>query len=32
MHGEGTFIWTDDKKYKGQYVEDKKQGYGIFEW
>ena len=38
MHGEGEFTWPDGKKYKGDlflilkggYVEDKKEGYGVF--
>lgn len=24
--------WIDDRKYVGSYIEDKKQGYGEFEW
>lgn len=32
MHGEGEFIFPDDRKYTGQYVEDKKEGYGVLEW
>ena len=32
MHGTGVFSWSDGRKYKGDYVEDKKQGHGIFEW
>lgn len=38
MHGEGEFTWPDGKKYNGitnimtsgSYIEDKKDGYGIF--
>jgi hypothetical protein len=32
MDGEGTFIWPDERKYEGQYKDDKKEGYGEFEW
>jgi len=32
MDGEGVFIWPDLRKYTGQYKDDKKHGYGIFEW
>lgn len=32
MDGEGVFIWPDERKYQGQYKEDKKEGYGVFEW
>ena len=32
MDGKGEFSWADGRKYIGQYVDDKKQGYGIFQW
>jgi len=32
MDGTGEFTWSDGRKYKGQYLEDKKHGYGEFEW
>ena len=32
MHGQGEFKWPDGRKYYGQYINDKKQGNGIFEW
>ena len=32
MHGKGELIWPDGRRYDGEYVDDKKQGYGIFEW
>ena len=32
MDGEGVFKWPDGRKYQGQYKDDKKEGYGIFEW
>ena len=32
MHGSGEFKWPDGRKYIGSYVNDKKQGYGVFEW
>lgn len=28
----GETIWPDNKKYIGEYVDDKKDGEGIFEW
>ena len=30
MHRYGVFTWPDGKKYIGQYVNDKKEGYGEF--
>jgi len=32
MHGKGEFTWKDGRKYKGDYVYDKKHGYGLFEF
>ena len=32
MHGRGIFEWPDGRKYDGEYVNDKKEGYGVFEW
>jgi hypothetical protein len=32
MHGHGIFTWSDGRKYEGAYIDDKKEGYGIFEW
>jgi hypothetical protein len=32
MDGEGTFSWPDQRVYMGQYKEDMKEGYGVFEW
>lgn len=32
MHGNGTFTWSDGRKYVGSYIKDKKEGYGVFEW
>jgi hypothetical protein len=32
MHGRGTFTFKDGRKYIGEYIEDKKEGYGTFEW
>ena len=32
MHGIGVFTWDDGRKYTGEYVDDKKEGHGIFEW
>ena len=29
MHGEGVYMWVDGRKYEGEYVNDKKQGFGI---
>ena len=30
MHGEGTFTWTDGKKYIGNYRNDIKTGWGTY--
>jgi hypothetical protein len=32
MHGYGEFKWKDGKKYLGYYVNDKKEGFGIYYW
>ncbi len=32
MDGVGEFHWPDGRKYKGEYSDDKKEGYGVFEW
>ena len=32
MDGEGVFTWPDKRMYTGQYKDDKKHGYGLFEW
>lgn len=32
MHGRGIFIWSDGRKYQGEYINDKKQGFGEFSW
>lgn len=32
MHGEGTLIWKDKKKYQGSFVNDKREGHGTFSW
>jgi len=31
MWGKGEFIWPDGRKYVGEYVNDKKEGFGILE-
>lgn len=32
MNGYGEFSWLDGKKYVGWYKNDKKHGFGIFNW
>ena len=32
MHGYGDFSWADGRVYKGEYVDDKKEGQGVFIW
>lgn len=32
MHSKGVFTWPDGRKYVGMYKDDKKHGYGVFEW
>jgi hypothetical protein len=32
MSGYGAFYWTDGKRYKGFYVNDKKEGFGVYYW
>ena len=31
MNGKGETIWADKKRYYGDYLDDKKHGYGLFE-
>ena len=30
--GQGECVWKDGKSYKGEYADDKKNGYGVFTW
>ena len=30
MHGNGVFIYTDGRRYEGQFIDDKKYGFGIY--
>jgi len=32
MHGKGIFTWRDGRRYEGDYINDKKEGFGMFEW
>lgn len=32
MNGEGEFIWPDNRRFKGFYVDGKKHGKGVFTW
>jgi len=32
MHGEGVFTWDDGRVYEGNYIKDRKEGFGIFKW
>lgn len=32
MNGKGETIWPDNKKYVGEYQDDKKHGEGVFSW
>lgn len=32
MHGYGEFKWKDGKRYAGYYVNDRKEGFGIYYW
>jgi len=32
MNGRGIFTWIDGRRYIGEYLDDKKDGLGIFEW
>lgn len=30
--GYGVFTWPDGRRYEGEYVDDKKEGNGVFFW
>lgn len=32
MNGKGKMEWPDNKVYEGDYLDDKKQGFGVFIW
>ena len=32
MHGKGTSTWPNGRKYIGEYVDNKKSGYGEYFW
>ncbi len=32
FNGQGTYIWNDGRKYKGKFVDDLPEGYGIMEY
>lgn len=32
MHGKGAFIWSNKKKYIGEFKQDRKDGFGKYIW
>lgn len=32
MHGKGEFTWPNGRKYVGEYINDKREGYGEYIW
>jgi hypothetical protein len=32
MNGKGLYKWPDGRQYEGEYKDDKKEGYGEFQW
>lgn len=32
MHGKGIYTWSDGRIYEGEYLNDKKHGFGIYKW
>ena len=32
MNGKGNFVFQDGREYDGEYINDKKEGYGEFKW
>ena len=30
MHGQGIYKWADGRVYEGDYLNDKKHGYGVY--
>lgn len=32
MNGHGEYTWKDGRKYDGEYLNDKKHGFGVYTW
>jgi len=32
MHGKGRQTWPDGRSYEGEFINDTKEGYGIYRW
>lgn len=32
MDGHGESVWPNGRRYKGQYVKDRQEGFGIYHW
>ena len=32
MEGKGVYLWPDGRRYEGDFLEDKRDGYGVLEW
>jgi hypothetical protein len=32
MDGVGVYLWSDGRRYTGEYKDDKKHGYGEYSW
>lgn len=32
MHGRGIYTWKDGRRYEGEYLNDRKHGFGIYTW
>jgi len=32
MNGKGVFTWPDNRRYEGEFKNDKKEGFGLYEY
>ncbi len=32
MHGKGIYTWKDGRRYEGEYLNDRKHGFGVYTW
>jgi hypothetical protein len=32
MNGQGILLWPDGREYRGEFRDDKREGFGVFKW